>query len=76
MPIERFILQVSIKYQVIGLKALLWYQAWSEDFSMPYAEKAMDMYSILESTIVNAVVPAKYHQNNLIKGNSFEPQQE
>lgn len=25
LPIERFILQICIKYQIIGLKALLWY---------------------------------------------------
>jgi hypothetical protein len=43
-----------MKYQVMGLKALLWYQSWCEDDSMPYQQGAMEMYSLIESTIVNS----------------------
>jgi hypothetical protein len=34
MPIERFIMMICIKYQVIALKALQMYQGWSEDLGM------------------------------------------
>jgi len=45
---------------MIGLKALLWFQAWSEDQNMPYSPKAMDMYNLLEGAIVNGQMPQKY----------------
>jgi len=67
MPIERFILQISIKYQILGLKALLWYQSWSEDIHMGYCKKAMEMYNILEGAIVNGQMPQKYTLDLLSK---------
>ena len=36
VPIQRFVLQMSIKYPIFGLKALLWYLSWMEDEKMPY----------------------------------------
>ena len=45
---------------MIGLKALLWFQAWSEDQNMPYSAKGMDMYNLLEAAIVNGQMPAQY----------------
>jgi hypothetical protein len=53
MPIERFILQATIKFHMLALKALLWYQSWSEDLGSAYCHKAMEMYNILEGAIVN-----------------------
>jgi len=52
---------------VIGLKALLWYQAWSEDINMPYGQKALDMYSVVEGAIVNGEMPARYALDLLSK---------
>jgi hypothetical protein len=49
-----------MKYQIIGLKALHWFQAWMEDEHMPYQQAAMAMYSDIEGTIVNCQLPSKY----------------
>ena len=65
MPIERFILQMAIKYQIIGLKALEWYNAWSQDINMPYSQRAMDIYNAVETAIVNSCIPSKYKMNLL-----------
>ena len=53
-PIERFVLQICIKYQVIALKGLHLFQAWAEDHGLAYKENAINMYSKLESVIVNS----------------------
>lgn len=42
------------------MKTLLLYQSWSEDFRMPYSEKAQDMYNLVEGVIVNSDMPGKY----------------
>jgi len=36
IPLERFVLQICVRYQVIALKALQLFQAWSEDEQLPY----------------------------------------
>ena len=56
LPLERFVLQMSIKYQIIGLKSLHLFAAWSED-KLPYAQKAEDLYNHTEGAIVNANLP-------------------
>ena len=43
LPLERFILQMATRWQVIGLKMLHWFEAMSEDEKMPYAGKAGDL---------------------------------
>ena len=65
MPIERFVLQMAIKYQVLGLKALEWYNAWSQDVNMPYCQRAMDVYNAAETAIVNSCIPSRYKMNLL-----------
>jgi hypothetical protein len=60
MPLERFVLQMCIKFQCLALKTLMWYQSWSEDVKLPYWEKATEMYSLVESVIVNSAMPSKY----------------
>ena len=67
LPIERFLLQICVKYQVLGLKALQWFSAWMTDESMPYAERANDMYSQIEAANVNGELPSRYHQDLLKK---------
>ena len=67
MPIERFIMMICIKYQVIALKALQMYQGWSEDLGMQYCGKAMDMYNTLEGVVVNSQLPPKYQMNLVLK---------
>lgn len=51
---------MSIKYQIVGLKALEWYNAWSQDINMPYCQRAMDIYNAVETAIVNSCIPSKY----------------
>ena len=58
---------MSIKYQIIGLKALEWYNSWSQDGQMPYFNRAMDIYNSLETAIVNSCIPSKYKQNLITK---------
>ena len=64
---------MAVKYQVIGLKALHWFQSWCEDDNMPYQQNAMDMYDVLEQVIVNDKLPSKYVQH-LIPKAEFEKQ--
>jgi hypothetical protein len=49
-----------MKYQIIALKALHWFQSWMEDENMPYQPSAMEMHDIIEGTIVNSQLPSKY----------------
>ena len=49
------------------MKALLWFQSWSEDAGMAYCQKAMEMYNILEGAIVNGQMPQKYTLDLLSK---------
>lgn len=66
-PIERFVLQISIKYQVIALKALHLYQSWTGDSGMFYQENAINMYGKLESVIVNSQLPSSYERSLIPK---------
>lgn len=75
LPIERFVLQICIKYQVIALKTLMWFQAWSEDVKQAYWERASEMYSLVESVIVNSAMPNKY-QMKLVSKQEFEKEAE
>ena len=59
LPLERFVLKMAIKYQVLGLKALHWFKAWSED-KQPYQEKSEDLYNHIEGSIVNGTMPQKF----------------
>ena len=49
-----------MKYQVIGLKILEWFNAWSQDQNMPYCHRAMELYNSVETAIVNSCIPQKY----------------
>lgn len=60
-----------MKYQVMGLKALLWFQSWCEDDGMPYQQFAMEMFNLIENTIVNSQLPSS-HEPKLIKKKDFE----
>jgi hypothetical protein len=51
--LQKFILWTSIENPNIGLRALHYFQSWSEDKKASYAIKAMDFYNLLESTLVN-----------------------
>lgn len=53
----------------------MWYQAWSEDIKMQYWERASEMYSLVESVIVNSAMPTKY-QMKLVKKEDFEREAE
>ena len=58
--IEKFVLEVAIKYPNIGLKALQLFQSYSEDFKAEYQEAAMNFFDILGATLVNGDIPLKY----------------
>lgn len=60
IPLERFLLQMATRWQVIGLKMLHWFQAMSEDDNLPYAAKAADLAGYVESAIVNGSIPSKF----------------
>jgi hypothetical protein len=60
---------------VIALKTLMWYQSWSEDVKQTYWERASEMYSLVESVIVNSAMPNKYTMK-LVKKQDFEREAE
>ena len=51
----------------MGLKALCWFQSWSEDEGLFYQQNAKEMYDIMEQTIVNSQLPEKYKQDLISK---------
>ena len=51
--LQKFILWTSMENPNIGLRALHFFQSWSEDSRAPYQRKAMEFYNLLESTLVN-----------------------
>ena len=44
----------------IGLRALHYFQSWSEDIRAAYAQPAMEFYNLLESTLVNQNLPKQF----------------
>ena len=53
----------------------MWFQAWSEDVKQAYWERASEMYSLVESVIVNSAMPNKY-QMKLVSKQEFEKEAE
>ena len=56
----------------MGLKALCWFQSWSEDEGLSYQQNAKEMYDIMEQTIVNSQLPEKYKQDLISKQKFLE----
>ena len=58
--LQKFILWTSMENPNIGLRALHYFQSWSEDVKAPYVRKAMEFYNLLESTLVNQNLPKQF----------------
>ena len=53
-------LDISLKYQNIGFKALQYFQSYAEDTKSAYVDKAMDFFDMIGQTLVNGDIPLKY----------------
>ncbi len=52
--LKKFIVEISIQNPNMGLRALHYFQSWSEDDSMiPYVKNAHESYDLLEQSLVN-----------------------
>jgi hypothetical protein len=49
-----------MKHQNIGLKALQYFQSYSEDAKSAFIQKAMDFFDLIGQTLVNGDIPQKY----------------
>eukprot|EP00347_Sterkiella_histriomuscorum_P005051 403358089 len=70
--LEKFVLDTSVKHRNIGLKALQYFQSYSEDVQALYQDKSMDFYSTIEQTLVNGDIPQRYILNKTIPLKRFE----
>mmetsp|Transcript_35732 Transcript_35732/g.47016 ORF Transcript_35732/g.47016 Transcript_35732/m.47016 type:complete len:90 (+) Transcript_35732:452-721(+) len=61
--LQKFLLWTSMENPNIGLRALHYFQSWSEDNRAVYATKAMEFYNLLESTLVNQNLPKQFQTN-------------
>jgi hypothetical protein len=57
--LKKFIVEISISKPNIGLRALHYFHAWSEDSlqECPYVIKARDFFDLLEQALVNQNLP-------------------
>ena len=61
--LNKFVLEISIKYPNIGFRALHYFQSWSEDATTTensYVSRADDFYNLLEGALVNQDLPKQY----------------
>ena len=62
--LQKFILWTSMENPNIGLRALHYFQSWSEDSKARYARKAEEFHNLLESTLVNQNLPKQFQTNS------------
>ena len=72
LPIERFVVRVAVTWEVVGIKTLQWFSSWAQDEEMTYQKKAQEMYTTLETAIVNCCLPQKYKTQIWIYDEAYE----
>lgn len=60
--LKKFIVEISIQNSNIGLRALHYFQSWSEDDinTIVYVQAAIDFYDLLEQALVNQTLPKQF----------------
>ncbi len=73
--LRKFIVEISIENSNIGLRALHYFQSWSEDDiqTCMYVQAARDFFDLLEQALVNQTPPKQFQsqQPKLLEMNEY-----